>query len=151
MAPSMVVLLNTPLILLPMRLIPNDSPLFDVFLQSQESGERMMIDRPRRRFSRAHAAREEKQSSRGGKKLPKTKCHLSYNAKNSADPKQKQLQSSESVGFTRSDPEASIGRNYAGINHKPSTKQNRHSESLTHWQKHKISPSALVWILVQIP
>lgn len=32
MAPSMVVLLNTPLILLPMRLIPKDSPLFDVFL-----------------------------------------------------------------------------------------------------------------------
>lgn len=33
MAPSMVVLLNTPLILLPMRLIPKDSPLFDVLLQ----------------------------------------------------------------------------------------------------------------------
>lgn len=32
----MVVLLNTPLILLPMRLIPNDSPRFEVFLQAKE-------------------------------------------------------------------------------------------------------------------
>lgn len=34
MAPSMVVLLKTPLILLPMRLMPNDSPRFDVFLKT---------------------------------------------------------------------------------------------------------------------
>lgn len=38
MAPSMVVLLNTPLILLPMRLIPKDSPLFDVLLQGVGGG-----------------------------------------------------------------------------------------------------------------
>lgn len=31
-APSIVLLLNTPFILLPIRLIPNDSPRFDVFL-----------------------------------------------------------------------------------------------------------------------
>lgn len=36
MAPSMVVLLNTPFILLPMRPIPNDSPRFEVFLQAKE-------------------------------------------------------------------------------------------------------------------
>lgn len=35
MAPSIVVLLNTPLILLPMRLIPKVSPLFDVFLRAE--------------------------------------------------------------------------------------------------------------------
>lgn len=35
MAPSMVVLLNTPLILLPILLMPNDSPRFDVFLQTK--------------------------------------------------------------------------------------------------------------------
>lgn len=34
-APSIVVLLNTPLILLPMRLIPKVSPLFDVFLWAE--------------------------------------------------------------------------------------------------------------------
>lgn len=38
MAPSMVVLLNTPLILLPMRLIPKDSPLFDVLLHGGRVG-----------------------------------------------------------------------------------------------------------------
>lgn len=36
MAPSIVVLLNTPLILLPMRLIPKVSPRFDVFLQAKK-------------------------------------------------------------------------------------------------------------------
>lgn len=36
MDPSMVVLLNTPLILLPMRLIPKVSPRFDVFLQAKK-------------------------------------------------------------------------------------------------------------------
>lgn len=40
MAPSMVVLLNTPLILLPILLIPNDSPRFDVFLEWTEKPSR---------------------------------------------------------------------------------------------------------------
>lgn len=46
MAPSMVVLLNTPLILLPMRLIPKDSPLFDVFLQAKTG--KGLLDNARR-------------------------------------------------------------------------------------------------------
>lgn len=44
MAPSMVVLLNTPLILLPMRLIPKDSPLFDVLLQREPDGGGLLDD-----------------------------------------------------------------------------------------------------------
>lgn len=43
-APSMVVLLNTPLILLPMRLIPKDSPLFDVFLRAKSGTMTWMLD-----------------------------------------------------------------------------------------------------------
>ncbi|MEQ2160069.1 hypothetical protein GOODEAATRI_029717 [Goodea atripinnis] len=35
-APSIVVLLNTPLILLPILLIPNDSPRLDMFLKNKE-------------------------------------------------------------------------------------------------------------------
>lgn len=42
-APSIVVLLNTPLILLPMRLIPKVSPLFDVFLWAESETMRGMV------------------------------------------------------------------------------------------------------------
>lgn len=40
----MVVLLNTPLILLPMRLIPKDSPLFDVLLRAKQGRFKTMHD-----------------------------------------------------------------------------------------------------------
>lgn len=43
-APSIVVLLNTPLILLPMRLIPKVSPLFDVFLWAESEMMRGICD-----------------------------------------------------------------------------------------------------------
>lgn len=48
MAPSTVVLLNTPLILLPILLMPKDSPRLDRFLAEKETGR---VKRQRRRTS----------------------------------------------------------------------------------------------------
>lgn len=58
MAPSMVVLLNTPLILLPMRLIPKVSPRLDVLLQATHAlYYTKHNERDEHGFSKAHAAR----------------------------------------------------------------------------------------------
>lgn len=79
MAPSMVVLLNTPLILLPMRLIPKDSPLFDVLLQEGPPGlarryleerrktvqMRIVLAKQEKKRGGGHAAFEEWQKRRG--------------------------------------------------------------------------------------